>query len=413
MKKALILLVLCTLSSSILLSQNNSKLHRIVINSFDVCDTIFANELRVDLNALHFKTDPQNTKSISNIDNLKFYARAQNILENTIYINGIKYSPKGKNLKVLKAGFDTKSLVLISQSTDQKKWILYAHNKTIANCDDILKVFDDNFIYYDLGVYRRKLIDKQRFNDNYVICVAEKKTVGKDKVIKGENGIKYKLPIDEGDTYYQTYNGHFYYWCNKLRENTIIVVDGVFYELDGLHENVGFCFSQSGDHWMAAAGEFVLIDGVKYKTDSPIKDFLITDDGQYAYINDNVIINGAIVANNVKAFQLEYTFLSKWKFKFIADDVFYSYNGGVITDLTDEYLTQYSYSPYWPKKNGIIKSKKGNHVLQYCEDWNYVEIDGEKYGASNALQVILNPKRGTFIWTAVERNEVVLYEYQY
>ena len=59
----------------------------------------------------------------------------------------------------------------------------------------------------------------------------------------------------------------------------------------------------------------------------------------------------------------------------------------------------------------IIQDNSKKHSFFFKEGYNYIIIDGQKYGKSSPLKASYEKSLNAFIWVAVENQELVLYTY--
>lgn len=98
---------------------------------------------------------------------------------------------------------------------------------------------------------------------------------------------------------------------------------------------------------------------------------------------------------------LQFNKSGKLKFNFDQEDGAFSFEDGQISALKD--------SPNFYSVSIIASLKFEGHSFESSYKYDYVVIDGEPYGASPALQSWIDHKNKSFNWTALEKNEYVVY----
>lgn len=348
--------------------------------------------------------------------------KVRNVKINDSYIN----FNSSNAVEVLKAGYSFSDLVytekrkIVSDENTQYKHYLHISDKSYGPYDQILDMFPDGFTYKNAGVYSyRSYKIGDETVQNYPILDEseyENKTVRyyiKDKLLEFK-------PVDKVH-YYTTERGNYYLlYYDDFMENTLLVVDSVGYELDGIMSKIDFKFSQNGKHWMAACLYNVMVDGVTVlRLQDRVKFLAINNEGNYAfvtkgkgmsdmvYLGDDVFVKGV----EVRWFATD----CNGKFNYIikkGDDSFYCIDNEVVKSLTSS--NNYYYSTIFDGKGtNVVKSNDGKHTMVYSYDSPYITIDDERIDFPSIPHYAKwDEGKGCFVWNAVEDVELYLYEYK-
>ena len=182
--------------------------------------------------------------------------------------------------------------------------------------------------------------------------------------------------------YYYEANGKWHVNINGETSNGY----GLIYNLILTeNEKYGYCYTVNNK-------AYVNINGIISSDDFDYLAYFTLTEGEYAYwyregIKWYANINGNITRNNIFFYK---TF----------DDVFFDY---------DEVARSWA-APYYDIKE--LNSSNDEHLFRSTYQYEFVIIDGRPYGKAPAIQVDYDEKENAFIWTAIEGNELVVYEYK-
>jgi hypothetical protein len=204
-----------------------------------------------------------------------------------------------------------------------------------------------------------------------------------------KNGKKYvningkSIAIDCDDYHYGNIlsNGVYYYSYSK-NDNTYANINGKIF---GPYQDIN-------EIQMYSTGKYA---------------FVFAKDGLY-YVNNN----GVISKGYPSAFGLNYESDGSLNYFYSMEDgwLYQSVNGQVkkqepkIGDVVGEFVP--SFEKY------IIYSKNKTHTLTVDIAYDYVVIDGKSYGKSPAIRAWYDETKNSFVWSALEGKELVVYEYK-
>ena len=345
------------------------------------------------------------------------------VLMNNYYLNmmGSEYPAE-----IVKAGYTIPEYVYIEKrqasalETGKYKYTLHVDGKAFGPYDGILEVLPDGFVYKNKEVFAYSRYDNDILsNRNY--CILEKDTYEGEYIQCVLNDKLLKFTPKEKPSYYKSYEGHYYILYNDAyMKNSLIVVDGEGYELDGTENSVLFRFSHNGDHWIAAGKNYVLKDGVIVaKSDKIIKRIVINDNGDYMYVaagqdgneviyhGDNVMVTGIKVLKLVVDDDERFYYIFKK-----GKDYFCGINNDV-QSMAEELEKCYYPELFDANQTFTIKSTDGNHTFVYSYNTPYITIDGTRIECPSIPHyAIWNERDKCFMWNAVEDVNLVVYKYK-
>lgn len=427
MKKLVILL--CLLASSLLMTfaQINENLKKIEIGDLSKIWKSFPNvkqgEFIVDFNQMVF--DQSVNKS-----NYKFLVvvRDENDGVRLIKMNNyvMNFSNEELPIDLFRAGYNTGDFVYVvkkkSLAVDNEKikYNLHVNQKSYGPYDGIERVLPKGFVYKNKGVYTYVEYDKEMSAvNNYTI--PERDNYEGEFVQCSINDKMLKFVPKENVKYFKCYDGHYYILYNdNAMDNTLLIVDGVGYELDDVVAKLNLKFSQNGEHWIAAGNDYVIVDGVYIvRISDVIKDVDINNEGDYFYIIDGdgysekAVLNGNIIVNGVEVKSL--TVDNEQQFNYIFKNekgYFYAIDNDVMD--YNENVKDY----YYPALSDVVRdfvvmSSDGQHKLEYYSDTPYIIIDGTKIESPTPPHfMVWNEKERCFMWNALENYKLIVYKYK-
>jgi hypothetical protein len=144
-----------------------------------------------------------------------------------------------------------------------------------------------------------------------------------------------------------------------------------------------------------------------------VSNLQMNENGKYAYCfeeNDKyyVNINGTISTSydNVQDLTLDNNGMFYYIYRKDNDGVIYQNNNGRMSKA--ESLNWVLYGGY---EIEIFSTNKENSFFSNYQ-YEYVVIDGKRFGKSPALRAWYEKDKNTFIWNAIEGKELVVYEYK-
>lgn len=344
----------------------------------------------------------------------KFFMK--NILRN--------FNSENSSIEILRAGYTLKDMVYIKENKDSEtnssKYKLYVNGNIMGPYDRIHEILPDGIIYKNRDMYTFIKYDDE-VADNRNFCILEKEEYKNDtiKYMLNNNIIAF-VPKDNVD-YYTNINGNYYLVYNDNRmDNTLLVVNGYGYELDGSISNLLFKFSHDGQHWILSCQNYVMVDGViVVRISGMIKYVDIKNDGQFAYViqgngfNDRLYVNENIIVNGVEVKNL--TVDEKQRFNYIVRNK-KGYFYGIDNDINsfNDHMRNY----YYPKlldnsQVFTVKSLDGKHSLSYSYDRLYITIDDRRVDCKSIPHyAIWNEDEKCFIWNVVEGSKLMIYKYK-
>ena len=343
------------------------------------------------------------------------------ILQVTMNNHLIDFAGKDYPIELLRAGYTTPDYVYIEKRNMYKtqKYYLHANGLLHGPYDKIEDIFPDGLIYKNQDMYLYKDFEYNEASNN--ICVLEKEDY-KENTVKCMINDKFFefVPKDEV-LYYKDFSGHYYMLYNDdSMDNTLLVVDGIGYELDGSIDNHMFRFSHDGKHWAMSGQNYILVDGIiMSRVSGMIKDITINNRGQYSYIiqgdgfNDILYYNNDILIRGIEVLNLRFD--NQERLNYICRSnigYFYGIDYDII-DLNNNMKDYYYPSLYDTNQTFTVKSKNGDHTLVYSYDKMYVLIDGVRVDCqSYPHYATWDQKDNCFIWNSVVGINLMIYKYK-
>lgn len=296
-------------------------------------------------------------------------------------------------------------------------------------CDSIMYLNDDGYVFMLRGAcyYSQYKTSYDNQATNEPVVWLNRKLYNKDLKFEDKNKADAFARLSNDDVYFESSEGHYYYlYRDKYMPNSVLVVDNTVVELFDVYneDKLKFQFSYNGQHWMAVGKECFWVDGTLKSIEGyGISDFLITNDGHYAYCAYEkgnasqgvvVVFDGHIIRRNADVCYFGLTAEGRLKIRFVSNDRYLQYEKEKISDVTNA-LT----SVYYPDEDGsrtvTVSSSDGAHKLTYVQGEPSVEIDGAHVADSEPCYAIFDSKNNAFVWNAIEtseaKTELVIYKY--
>ena len=412
-------------------AQNKKNLSKQYVGKIDVVDRtgiqnfyVKHGEFRLD-----FDTKVTDTYNYMYTKNYKYFVIVRDSKDNVISAKMNNYELPFKNMsgvKILKAGYSVPDYIYVEKRNitykgeAQFKYYLHALGRLLGPYDEVLDLFPDGFIFRSGSVYGYSTYNIDDVSDITYPIPTESLYVEKTIKCNLRNSVLEFKPSDDV-RYYSTSDGHYYllYYDNYM-DNTLMVVDGTGYELDGAMETVDFKYSQNGQHWIAAYSNNVMVDGVSMMPLSDkIKHIAIKNNGDYAfvvegkdkndklYFGEDMIMQGADVKWLAVDFNERFNYICRNK---------RGYFYGIDNQLSakNEDMKNYYYPALFDSdEKFVVMSNDGKHVMEYSYDTPYIVIDNTRIdGPSIPHYAKWNETEKSFVWNAVEGVNLYLYEYK-
>lgn len=427
MKKRTIFLCLLMLSVSMAFAQNDNNLTKTEIGDlskiFKTFPYVKSGEYVVDFDVMVFDQSLYR-------NNYKYFIILRDENDDPCYIKTNDFVMNFTNselpIELLRAGFTMEDYVYISKthsvSADNSKIIynLRVGRRNYGPYDGIERVLPDGFVYKNKGVYSYVRYYKQmKAVDNYSIL--EQADYEGEFVQCSINDKLLKFVPKEKVKYFKCYDGHYYILYNdQAMNNTLLVVDGVGYELDGVVKNLNLKFSHNGEHWILSGQDYVMVDGVYVtRLSDVIKNADINNNGDYMYIVDGegfsekVYLNENIVVNGVEVKSLTVDDNQVFNYIFKNEKGFF-YGMDYQAREFNENIKNY----YYPALNDnnqdfVVTSPDGKHRLEYNSTSPYIIIDGNKIESiTTPHYMVWSQKEQCFMWNTLENYKLIVYKYQ-
>ncbi len=170
--------------------------------------------------------------------------------------------------------------------------------------------------------------------------------------------------------------------------------------------------SVNGKHSLIATGfNSYILDGTKYTPTSSPDKYVAVD--IMLYPSGNAVLR--FIDDNYNS---DYYSLKNGKSTKMASNMYFRYNDGAFVNQLDEGNVIMEWSNYcnpnWADDYNYVRKVKdasGRHTIETSGMYDFVMIDDKSYGKSCALNVWYIPEDNAFRWTAVEGNELVVYNY--
>lgn len=170
--------------------------------------------------------------------------------------------------------------------------------------------------------------------------------------------------------------------------------------------------SVNGKHTLIATGfNTYIVDGTKYTP--------LTSADKYSAVDIMLYPSGDAVLRFIdNNYNSDYFSLKNGKSLKKPANKEFRYSDGAFVDQLNEGDVFMGWSVYcnpeWESAYNYVrkvKDRSGYHNIETSGLYNFVMIDDKSYGKSCALNVWYSPEDNAFRWTAIEGNEVVLYNY--
>lgn len=433
MKRVLFIwfVLICVLGKSY--SQTNENLARSVLASIDVNEVVRPGEFQMELLKgafFNYETDNPWFSFIYTTTN-KFTG------DGRVVVNGHpRFNNGGMAVRTYKIGptqnesiFVFKNNGVSNTSMGSGMELVMANGVTYPICDSVLYVNDDGYVYSQNGKCFYSRI-KNSFDEEVKaepVVWLERKYYDHNREFVDPNKAEAFARLSDGDVFYESSEGHFYYlFRDKYMPYTVLVVDNLAVELFDVYDEdeLRFKFSYNGRHWMAVGKELFWVDGVMKSLEGyDISDFLVTDDGHYAYKasekggvknREVVVYDGDIIRRNADVCYFGLNSEGNLKIRFVTGDRYLQYENENVTDVTSSLV-----SVYYPEEDRDrtvqVLSDDGLHRLTYCHSVASVEIDGVKVTDSAPCYAVFDSRNHLFVWNAIETNglrtELVIYRF--
>lgn len=427
MKKLIMFLCLLMPSLSMVFAQNDKNLTKIEIGDLSkICKTfpyVKLGEFVVDFEHMVFD---QNLYR----NNYKYFVILRDERDDPSFIKTnnflMNFSKSDLPIELLRAGFAMDDYVYISKkksvSVDNSKIIYNLHigRQSYGPYDGIERVLPDGFVYKNKGVYTYVRYDNQLIAVNNYSILDQAEYEG-DFVQCSINDKLLKFYPKEKVKYFKCYDGHYYILYNdKAMNNTLLIVDGVGYELDGVVNSLNLKFSHNGEHWIAAGRDYVMVDGVYVKRLSDVIKYVdINNNGDYMYVVDGkgfsekVYLNEKVVVDVVEVESLTVDDNQVFNYIFKNENGFFYGLDNHARDF-NENIKNYYYPAFNDDNHDfVVKSPDGKHRLEYNNTSPYIIIDGNKIeSVTTPHYMVWNNKEHCFMWNVLENFKLIVYKYQ-
>lgn len=427
MKKLIIFLCLLILSVSMVFAQYDKRLSKAEIGKIDLGLYAYPNvkqgEFVVDFEDLVFDQGKYTL-------NYRFFVIVRDRNDNPKFVAMNNYVLNFKKIdlpvEILRAGYTPDECVYISKTNtssmegDIIKYNLIVGNKNYGPYDGINEVLPKGFVYKNKNVYTYvEYGDEFSSINNY--SVLEPSMYEGEFVQCSINDKLLKFIPKEKVKYFKCYDGHYYILYNdKAMNNTLLIVDGVGYELDGVINSLNLKFSHNGEHWIAAGQDYVMVDGVYVtRLSDAIKNADINNNGDYMYIVDGegfsekVYLNENVVVDGVEVKSLTVDDDQVFNYIFKNEKGFFYGLDYQARDFNENIKNYYYPTLNDNNKSFVVTSPDGKHRLEYNNESPYIIIDGKKIeSVTTPHYMVWNQKEHCFMWNAIENYKLMVYKYQ-
>lgn len=349
-------------------------------------------------------------------------------------------------VELLRAGVSIEDFVYIDKrnaaAAEKMQYKYYLHvgdHKPYGPYDGFSDIFPTGYVCKNKGVYTfmnyegtfEEILPKHKSKDLYDGLVSVQPMFGsisfdipsdvkygKDNIECYWNGNKMKFKTRNEVVYRKTHDGKGYMIYNdSLMDNTLLIVDSICYELDGVVKDIAFKYSQNGSHWMAFCPKNLIVDGVTVcNTAESVKHFAIKNSGEFAYVvegegaGDKMYVGSELYASDINMMWLSIDDEERFNYIFRSD---FGYFYGVDNDIVDRNKHMEKY--YYPKlfdgeQVFIVTSNDEKHTFVYSYDLPYIMIDGVRMDCPSVPHyAVWNEKEGCFMWNTVEDFNLYLY----
>jgi hypothetical protein len=177
-----------------------------------------------------------------------------------------------------------------------------------------------------------------------------------------------------------------------------------------------YCFQENGKWYINDNGNIS-------KAYDDVSDLIFLQDGKLAFsFKEGEKWRVNIAGNISKGYEsIRYISVSedgKWSYQFYENGKWYTNNNGNINIGFSSIMTDNKGNLTWwgdlirEQDENEILSKNKEHSFYSSYKYEYVVIDGRPIGKSPAIQSWYDEKKNTFIWTAIEGKELLIYEYK-
>jgi len=136
----------------------------------------------------------------------------------------------------------------------------------------------------------------------------------------------------------------------------------------------------------------------------------------YIYTNGYVYLDGKIFGAYKQVYNLKITETGVYGFEYwIGNERYFHVNGKDNVSFSDFVnIPDNSYDDLFFDDSGVLElsSSDNKHKFFSNYEYEYVVIDGQMFGISPALQAIYDIEKNAFIWSTMEKKELVVYEYK-
>ncbi|MBO6025980.1 MAG: hypothetical protein J6P73_01895 [Bacteroidales bacterium] len=410
-------------------SQEN--LTRNVLASFDANEVVKPGEFQMELSKGVFFNE--------NTDNPWFsyvYTTSNRFTGNCVIMVNERAKMRDVGVRTYRIGSTFEEGIFVIKNTGastndmgRRMEMVIAYGAVNPICDSVLYLNDDGYVYSLNGncfyCKYKNANDNQSKKDPVVWL--RRKTFKQGLKIDDPQKAEAFARLSNGDVYFESSEGHYYYlYRDQYMPNTVMVVDNKEVELFDVYDekDLKLRFSSNGKHWMAVGKECFWVNGVLKSVEGyDIADFLVTDDGHYAYRayekankkkGEVVVYDGHIIRRNADVCYFGLNGEGKLKIRFVSGDRYLEYENEKITDVTDA-LVSVCYPGEVNNRLVQVLSSDGSHKLRYRHGVPSVEIDGVKVTDSEPCYAIYDQQSNVFVWNAIEthdlKTELVVYRY--
>ena len=383
--------------------------------------------------------------------NNKFFVIVRDKDDNVKYIkmnnHEINLSKTEYPVEILRAGLTIPDLVYIDKrnsvaADDAKhKYYLHVSGKVYGPYEGFTDIFPTGYVCKTKDVFTFRNYDgdvedilpknkaKELYDNNneqplfgeLTFEVPVECDYDKDYVECDMNGKLLRFKMKNGVVYQKTHNGHYFLLYNdSLMDNTLMVVDGKGYELDGAVNDVVFKFSQNGSHWMSFCPHNLMVDGETVcRNAADIKFIAIKNDGEFAYVvegeglGDKFYLGDEIFADGINVLWLSVD--DQERFNYICRSrrgYFYGIDRIVIE--RNEQMKRFYYPTLFDNDQVFtVTSSDGRHTFVYSYDRQYILIDGKRMDCTSVPHYAAwDDVDECFKWNTVENLELYLYSFK-
>ena len=257
------------------------------------------------------------------------------------------------------------------------------------------------------GTKTFEIVDDREYKRDYIKCKLNNEMVQ----FETRNQVVYRA----------THSEHYFILYNdSLMDNTLLIVDDLAYELDGVVKDIEFRFSQDASHWMAFTPNNLMVDGVTVnRTATDVKFMAIKNNGDYAYVvegeglGDKLYYGEELYLKGINMMWLAVDDAERFNSIFRNSHGYFYGIDHVVVDRTDKNNKYFYPTLFDGDQVFTVKSKDGKHSFVYCYNWPYVIIDGVRLDFPAVPHyAIFDEEEGCFYWNTVEDLSLYLYKYR-